>query len=290
MISFSFCPSQQVTSTAQSATSNKIPMAKEVSKLGNVSRNNSGKISTALEGPVAAGGGPGPPLTAANAASSKIFQLKLPNMVLRPRLASIRQSTDEENMLEAITALHAAQTRGPTRDYMLNLNLKKDGLKGSPGTQGNTQSLQASPRGTRRNRPAFPESGKPIASMERRKSTSDQQHDLEMGMADDVQHDAEKAPKIFLHPYTTDIWDVDMDIVDMRHLINSSFRQQWDKGIHAYIKGDWQKARDIFHETVKLPGGGEDGPSKFLINLIDDYGGTKPSTWQEYRQEGLTGH
>jgi hypothetical protein len=46
-----------------------------------------------------------------------------------------------------------------------------------------------------------------------------------------------------------------VDIVDLRHQINSSFRQQWDKGIHAYIKGDWQKARDIFHETVKLPGG-----------------------------------
>lgn len=43
--------------------------------------------------------------------------------------------------------------------------------------------------------------------------------------------------------------------MDLRHQINSSFRQQWDKGIHAYIKGDWQKARDIFHETVKLPGG-----------------------------------
>lgn len=213
-------------------------------------------------------------------------------MVVRPRLASIRQSSDEENMMDAITALHASQTRAqnPTREFML----KKEGLKGSPGTnpQGTTQSLQTSPRGTRRVlRAGFQDSGKPIpAALERRKSTSDQQHDLEMGLAEDIQHDTEKVPKIFLHPYTTDIWDVDMDVVDMRHLVNSSFRQQWDKGINAYIKGDWQKARDIFHETVKLPGGGEDGPSKFLINLIDDYGGTKPPTWQEYRQEGLTGH
>jgi hypothetical protein len=218
-----------------------------------------------------------------------VFSFKLPS--IRPRMASIRQSTDEECMMEAITALHASQTRGPTRDYMLNLNLnlKKDGLKGSPGPP-NTQSIQGSPRGTRRSRP-YGDLGKPTtASLERRKSTTDLQHDIELGLSDDVPHDTEKVPKIFLHTYTTDIWDVDMDIVDMRHLINNSFRQQWDKGINAYIKGDWQKARDIFQETVKLPGGGEDGPSKFLIDLIDDYGGIKPAQWKEYRQEGHTQH
>lgn len=276
---------QQVTNTGQNSSSNKLPLSRELSKLGPVSRGNSGKLS-GVEGSL--GLNPGPPITTSNTTSSKMFQLKLPS--IRPRMASIRQSTDEECMMEAITALHASQTRGPTRDYMLNLNLnlKKDGMKGSPGPP--TQSIQGSPRGTRRNRP-YGDCGKPTtASLERRKSTTDQQHDLELGLSDDVPHDTEKVPKIFLHTYTTDIWDVDMDIVDMRHLINSTFRQQWDKGINAYIKGDWQKARDIFHETVKLPGGGEDGPSKFLIDFIDDYGGTKPAQWKEYRQEGHVNH
>ena len=262
-----------------------MPLSRELSKLGPVSRGNSGKLS-GVEGSL--GQNPGPPITTSNTTSSKMFQLKLPS--IRPRMASIRQSTDEECMMEAITALHASQTRGPTRDYMLNLNLnlKKDGMKGSPGPP--TQSIQGSPRGTRRNRP-YGDSGKPTtASLERRKSTTDQQHDLELGLSDDVPHDTEKVPKIFLHTYTTDIWDVDMDIVDMRHLINNTFRQQWDKGINAYIKGDWQKARDIFIDTVKLPGGGEDGPSKFLIDFIDDYGGTKPAQWKEYRQEGHVNH
>jgi len=72
----------------------------------------------------------------------------------------------------------------------------------------------------------------------------------------------------------------------LRPLISDAFRQQWDKGIQAYIKGDWQKARDIFHETVNLPGGQEDGPSKLLIHVIDEDGGTAPASWAGYRMEG----
>ncbi len=79
------------------------------------------------------------------------------------------------------------------------------------------------------------------------------------------------------------MWDRDQDLVEVRHLISDVFRQQWDKGIQAYIKGDWQKARDIFHGTVNLSNGQEDGPSKFLIDVIDHHGGTKPADWAEYR-------
>ena len=192
--------------------------------------------------------------------------------------------------MDAITALHTAQARTqPNRDFMLNMKKNEsNGKMNITGSNGNT-SIQCSPRGRRVHRPGQPDSVRPIV-LERRKSTSEHQHDIEQGLSDDIQHDTtEKVPKIYLHSYTTDIWEVDMDIVDLRQLINSSFRQQWDKGIQAYIKGDWQKARDIFHETVKLPGGSEDGPSKFLINLIDNNGGTKPANWQEYRQEG-SGH
>ena len=66
---------------------------------------------------------------------------------------------------------------------------------------------------------------------------------------------------------------------------SESFRQQWDKGIQAYLKGDWKKARDIFHETAVLPGGREDGPAKLLIRVIDDGGGSAPAGWAGYRVE-----
>jgi class 3 adenylate cyclase len=120
---------------------------------------------------------------------------------------------------------------------------------------------------------------------------ADMGYDVEVGAGESSRYESrfdiqERGPKIRIHPYSPEVWESDADLIEVRHLISDSFRQQWDKGIQAYIKGDWEKARDIFHETVKLPGGREDGPSKFLINLIDEYGGTKPPNWQEYRMEG----
>ena len=107
-----------------------------------------------------------------------------------------------------------------------------------------------------------------------------------IGDDDEEERNDTDYPKINLPAeYTSYIWEADPDLVETRHLISESFRQQWEKGIQAYIKGDWQKARDIFHETVRLPGGVEDGPSKFLINVIDRHGGTKPTDWAGYRMD-----
>ena len=273
---------------SQTGSLTRMPSYKDVSVqivkpgVGQSSRSNSAKIVTDPLG----GTGAGPPLTASNK-SNRLFKMQLPT-VLRPRLSSIRQSSDEENIMDAVTALHASQARPPTgREFLI----KKDvpALKITTTGPVNT-SLQSSPRARKGPRLGSLDNGRP-AVLERRKSTTDYPHDVELGQSDDAHFDAtEKVPKIFLLEYNTNVWDVDRDIVDLRHLVNASFRQQWDKGIHAYIKGDWQKARDIFHETVKLPCGGEDGPSKFLITVIDDNGGTKPPTWQEYRQEGPSGH
>lgn len=253
---------------------------------GQSSRSNSGKIPS--DPAAAVGPSAGPPLTASNK-SNRLFKIQLPT-VLRPRLSSIRQSSDEENIIEAVTALHASQTRPPTgREFLIKKDVPSLKITTAGAGPVNT-SLQSSPRVRKGPRVGSLDNGRP-AVLERRKSTTDYPHDVELGQSDDAHFDAtEKVPKIFMVPYTTSIWDTDKDIVDLRHLVNASFRQQWDKGIHAYIKGDWQKARDIFHETVKLPCGGEDGPSKFLITVIDDNGGTKPPTWQEYRQEGPSGH
>ena len=106
------------------------------------------------------------------------------------------------------------------------------------------------------------------------------------GLTDDQKNDSLfRNPKIRIPAYEVGIWDADPDLVDTRHLITESFRIQWDKGIQAYITGDWIQARDIFHNTVKLPNGEEDGPSKFLIHIIDESGGTAPSNWPEYRMD-----
>lgn len=91
------------------------------------------------------------------------------------------------------------------------------------------------------------------------------------------------APTITLTPYTESVWENDEDIVTLRQHISEPFRVVWKEGIASYIKGDWQKARDIFHETLQMTEG-HDGPSKFLVGVIDSYGGTAPQDWQGYRE------
>ena len=110
-------------------------------------------------------------------------------------------------------------------------------------------------------------------------------HDTEAALL----YKARQAPEIIVTPYTQEIWDDDEDLVDLRHQVNEKFRSIWASGIDAYIKGDWRKARDIFHETMQLAGqiwGGKDGPSQFLIDVIDHEGGSAPSDWPGYRVEG----
>mmetsp|Transcript_19317 Transcript_19317/g.32403 ORF Transcript_19317/g.32403 Transcript_19317/m.32403 type:complete len:858 (-) Transcript_19317:6061-8634(-) len=96
--------------------------------------------------------------------------------------------------------------------------------------------------------------------------------------------EGDSKPTVIVEPYTTDAWETDLDLVRLRHLVNDAFRTVWKEGMAAYIKGDWQKARDIFHETMRSSNA-QDGPSKFLIKVIDEHGGTAPHDWQGYRQE-----
>jgi len=94
-----------------------------------------------------------------------------------------------------------------------------------------------------------------------------------------------EAPTIVVPPYTQNVWEEDSDIVELRHNINDKFRLTWAGGIEHYIRGDWQQARDVFHETMRLSKG-KDGPSKFLMDIIDHHGGTAPHDWPGYRTEG----
>jgi len=97
-----------------------------------------------------------------------------------------------------------------------------------------------------------------------------------------------EVPEIVIKPYNARMCEDDNELIQLRHLVNDSFRALWRDGIAAYIRGDWPKARDIFHETLKRTNG-EDGPSKNLIEVIDHHGGIAPQDWQGYRDEGA-GH
>lgn len=116
-------------------------------------------------------------------------------------------------------------------------------------------------------------------------SKSSTNRDVEAAKDDDEEsEDGDTKPTVIVKPYTKDAWETDLDLVRLRHLVNDAFRTVWKEGMQAYIKGDWQKARDIFHETMRSSNA-QDGPSKFLIKVIDEHGGTAPHDWQGYRQE-----
>lgn len=89
-------------------------------------------------------------------------------------------------------------------------------------------------------------------------------------------------PVIIIKPYKSAMWEEDNELVQLRHMVNDSFRALWREGVTAYIKGDWPKARDIFVETKKRTHG-LDGPSKNLIDAIDAEGGAAPVNWPGYR-------
>jgi class 3 adenylate cyclase len=98
------------------------------------------------------------------------------------------------------------------------------------------------------------------------------------------ENEQDKKPNVIVPAYLESVWETDVDIIQLRHLVNDAFRALWKEGMAAYIKGDWQKARDIFHETMRSSNA-QDGPSKFLIKVIDEHGGTAPHDWQGYRQD-----
>lgn len=111
-------------------------------------------------------------------------------------------------------------------------------------------------------------------------------HDRTAAGGNAITDDAEmkKAPTIIVNKYTDKVWVEDDDLVALRHNVNDSFRSLWAIGIDAYIEGNWQKARAIFHETMLLSSN-QDGPSKFLITLIDEHGGDAPKDWPGYRAD-----
>lgn len=111
------------------------------------------------------------------------------------------------------------------------------------------------------------------------------QHDIEAGSGVSRERtDKEKSPTIEIPKYKVEVWDTDSDLINLRNQVNDQFRSLWKEGFAAFIKGDWAKARDIFHVTLSLPAIA-DGPSKFLIKVIDEHGGTVPHNWNGYRQE-----
>ncbi len=91
-----------------------------------------------------------------------------------------------------------------------------------------------------------------------------------------------KAPEIKVQAYESGVWERDTDLIQLRHKVNESFRATWRVGIEAYISGDWPKAQSVFNETLKITKG-TDGPSLFLLALMEKNNFVAPKDWEGYR-------
>ena len=91
-----------------------------------------------------------------------------------------------------------------------------------------------------------------------------------------------KAPEIKVNHYEKGVWERDSDLIQLRHQVNESFRATWRTGIEAYISGDWPKAVNIFNTTKSVVKKG-DGPSLFLLDLMEKSGNVAPKDWKGYR-------
>lgn len=61
------------------------------------------------------------------------------------------------------------------------------------------------------------------------------------------------------------------------------FRKLFGEGFEAYVKGDFGKAVELFKEGIRVKGG-EDGPSRALINFLEENGERVKKEWKGYRE------
>ena len=82
-------------------------------------------------------------------------------------------------------------------------------------------------------------------------------------------------------------FDLEEDLVTMtRHLYGEKFgkfRKTFGEGFEAYEKGEFGKAVELFKEGIRIKGE-EDGPSRALINFLEENGERVKKEWKGYRE------
>jgi hypothetical protein len=78
------------------------------------------------------------------------------------------------------------------------------------------------------------------------------------------------------------LFDSDTDLQEMRISFKPIFFEQYKKGFNAYIKGDWQLAKQELEQVEKCKGW-EDHPTRNLLRIMGDSNYQAPSDWEGYR-------
>lgn len=88
-------------------------------------------------------------------------------------------------------------------------------------------------------------------------------------------------PTLEMEPFSSAIWEQDRDLITLRALVEGPFLDIWHEAFRAWLAGEWRTARALFVSCLALTGG-NDGPSKYLIKKIDEFGDA-PEDWAGFR-------
>ncbi len=86
--------------------------------------------------------------------------------------------------------------------------------------------------------------------------------------------------------YDVGIWERDQDLIQLRHLATSTFKETYRQGLENYLSGDWEKAREYFIKADSLMINSDssgDGPSKTLIAYMRKRDFQCPHDWKGFR-------
>ena len=79
---------------------------------------------------------------------------------------------------------------------------------------------------------------------------------------------------------TLSLFKNDADFIDLRSDFSKEFQKQFAEGYQNYKKGMWKDAKTIFEKCVKQR---NDGPSKTLLEFMEETNFVAPSDWDGYR-------
>lgn len=91
-----------------------------------------------------------------------------------------------------------------------------------------------------------------------------------------------EAPDVTMPIFSVELWKHDSDLNLIRSHFSSSQRTAWESGFQAYISGDWKGACLEFQNVKKLAARSRDGPSSFLLALMEKSNFEAPEDWEGF--------
>lgn len=87
---------------------------------------------------------------------------------------------------------------------------------------------------------------------------------------------------------TSDVMELDVDLVYLRRHVGADFIQRHKHAVNLYLQGDWTAATAEFNWCDKwmatnAEGFDGDGPSRVILNYMNNRNNTAPADWKGYR-------